>query len=60
LLPLSKPQNVEKLPSNKALEASYIEADEKLLQLEEELDVLLYSVPSIPMNPREASLISFS
>jgi hypothetical protein len=60
LLPTSTPRGVAEPTSQDRLEASYTKADEKLLKLEEELDVLLYSVPSIPMNPREASLTSFS
>jgi hypothetical protein len=57
---LSTTGDVTELTSRDILEASYNEADEKLLKLEEELDILLYSVPSIPINPREALLISFS
>ncbi|KAF8485685.1 hypothetical protein JB92DRAFT_3131088 [Gautieria morchelliformis] len=47
VLPMSTPQNVVEPTSNNILEASYIEADEKLLRLEEELDVLLYSARSL-------------
>ncbi|KAF8503002.1 hypothetical protein JB92DRAFT_3123579 [Gautieria morchelliformis] len=44
---LRPPRGVAELTSRDILEASYAEADEKLLKLEEELDVLLYSACSL-------------
>ncbi|KAF8485684.1 hypothetical protein JB92DRAFT_3131087 [Gautieria morchelliformis] len=47
VLPMSTPPNVAEPTSNNILEASYKEANEKLLRLEEELDFLLHSARSL-------------